>query len=142
MNQPTTITSKLKSFRYNKRYTPPLLITVILLGAHLSFGILESYGRLLTGDPFLAEISPITGPMYQLFVFFMIADPKSTVKSKKGQYLVAFLIAFVEFFFRLEEAIYAPFYALFVVGPIALLVEMWWNSRTEKLAVEHHENIT
>ena len=42
------LTTKLQSFRYNKRYTPPILITLILLGAHLSFGILESYGRLLT----------------------------------------------------------------------------------------------
>jgi hypothetical protein len=30
---------------------------------------------------------------------------------------------------RLDQSIYAPLYALFVVGPIAMLVEMWWNSR-------------
>jgi Na+-transporting NADH:ubiquinone oxidoreductase subunit NqrB len=269
MNQPATITSRIKGFRYNKRYTPPLLITLILLAAHLSFGILDSYVQLLTaigaaflteavlhrlilgewrnmssayisgisvgilvrspylwpyalcaiisiaskyvlrykdqhlwnpsnfgivmilllapgsvaglsiqwgnnvwamlliwaigsvsiyklrrfhicatyvgfflafaymrsligGDPFWAEVSPITGPMYQLFVFFMITDPKTTVKSKKGQYFVVFLIAFAEFFFRMGEAVYAPFYALFVVGPIALLVEMWWNGRKQK----------
>lgn len=273
MAQSTTYISKLKGIRYNKKYTPPLLITAILLGAHLSFGILESYGRLLTaigasfiteavlhrlvvgewrnmssayisgisvgilvrspffwpyalcamisiaskyvlrfrdrhlwnpsnfgivvilllapssvaglsvqwgnnvwvmiliwaigsvsiwklrrfhicatyvisflvfaflrswltGDPFLAEVSPITGPMYQLFVFFMITDPKTTVQSKKGQYIVAFLIAFAEFFFRLGEAVYAPFYALFVVGPIALLVEMWWKDYQEKSVKE------
>ncbi len=266
MSQSTTLLSKLKGFEYGKHYTPPLLITAILLGAHFSFGILESYGRLLTaigasfiteavlhriivgkwrsmssayisgisvgilirspfywpyalcamitiaskytlrfrdrhiwnpsnfgvvailllapgsvaglsvqwgnniwvmliiwiigsisiwrlrrfhicatyvlsfflfavfrsyltGDALLAEISPITGPMYQLFVFFMITDPVTTVRSKKGQYLVAFLIAFVEFFFRLGEAVYAPFYALFVVGPAALMVEIWWNDR-------------
>ncbi len=269
MNQPTTVASRIKGFSYNKKYTPPILITLILLAAHLSFGILESYGRLLTaiaasfitelvlhrlivgewrnmssayisgisvgilvrspffwpyalcsmitiaskyvlrykgqhlwnpsnfgivailvlapssvaalsiqwgnnmwamlviwivgsisiyrlkrfhicftyvvsfllfawirtwftGDPLLAEVSPITGPMYQLFVFFMITDPKTTVQSKKGQYLVAFLIAFVEMFFRLGQAVYAPFYALFVVGPVALLVEQWLNERRAK----------
>jgi Na+-translocating ferredoxin:NAD+ oxidoreductase RnfD subunit len=85
-------------------------------------------------------ISPITGPMYQLFVFFMITDPKTTVKSKKWQYVFAFLIGFVEFFFRLGEAVYAPFYALFVVGPIFLLIEMWWNDRKEQVEeTQKHE---
>lgn len=83
----------------------------------------------LTGDSFLAEIAPITGPMYQLFVLFMITDPKTTVSSKSGQALVAFAVAFVEMFFRLGEVVHAPFYALFVVGPIALLTEMYLQDR-------------
>jgi enediyne biosynthesis protein E5 len=29
---------------------------------------------------------------------------------------------------RLDQSIYAPLYALFVVGPIAMLIEIWWNS--------------
>jgi hypothetical protein len=37
--------------------------------------------------------------------------------------LVAFLVALVEFFLRLNEFIYAPFYALFLVGPIAMVVQ-------------------
>lgn len=272
MSQSVTLISKLKGLEYNKKYTPPLLITFILLGAHLSFGILESYTRLLTaiaasfiteavlhrlvvgewrnmssayisgisvgilvrspffwpyalcamisiaskyvlrykdqhlwnpsnfgivailvlapnsvaglsiqwgnnlwamliiwmvgsisiyrlrrfhicatyvisfllfaglrswltGDALLAEISPITGPMYQLFVFFMITDPKTTVKNKNWQYVFAFLIGFVEFFFRMAEAVYAPFYALFVVGPIFLLIEMWWENRNRQQEV-------
>ncbi|MGM0507126.1 MAG: hypothetical protein ACQER4_08090 [Bacteroidota bacterium] len=83
----------------------------------------------LTGDPFLAEISAITGPMYQLFALFMITDPKTTVYSYQGRMWVAFLIAFVEFLFRLFEAVYAPFYALFLVGPVAMVVEDLWTSR-------------
>jgi len=94
--------------------------------AFIAFGWVRS---LYTGDVFMAEIAPLTGPMYQLFVLFMITDPKTTVKSKVGQSLVAVLIAFVELFFRLGEAVYAPFYALFIVGPIALVFEMWWNDR-------------
>ncbi len=38
----------------------------------------------LTGVPWLATVAPITGPMYQLFIFFMITDPKTTVRSKSG----------------------------------------------------------
>jgi Na+-translocating ferredoxin:NAD+ oxidoreductase RnfD subunit len=62
--------------------------------------------------------------MYQLFVFFMITDPATTVKGRKGQILVAFLIALVEFIFRLNQFIYAPFYALFLVGPLSMLISM------------------
>ena len=83
----------------------------------------------ITGDPWLSEVSPITGPEYQLFIFFMITDPKTTVRSKWGQSVVAFLVAVVEMLLRLDQSIYAPLYALFIVGPIAILVEMWISSR-------------
>ena len=62
--------------------------------------------------------------MYQLFIFFMITDPKTTVRSKMGQCVVAFLVALVEMIFRLDRVVYAPFYALFLVGPVALLIEI------------------
>ena len=95
----------------------------------ISFFIFAYWRSALTGHPFESEIAPITGPMYQLFVFFMITDPKTTVKTKWGQCLVAFLVAFAEFIFRLNQVVYAPFYALFFVGPAANLIEIWWDSR-------------
>jgi Na+-translocating ferredoxin:NAD+ oxidoreductase RnfD subunit len=94
-----------------------------------SFLLLSVVRAWITGDPWLSEVSPITGPEYQLFIFFMITDPKTTVRSKTGQSLVAFLVALAEMFFRLGQSIYAPLYALFFVGPAALAVEMWINSR-------------
>jgi hypothetical protein len=30
---------------------------------------------------------------------------------------------------RLDHVVYAPFYALFIVGPAAMLIEMWLASR-------------
>lgn len=95
----------------------------------LAFAFLRSY---LTGNPWQAEVSPLTGPMYQLFTFFMITDPKTTVSSKRGQILVAFLVALVEMILRLMQSIYAPFYALFLVGPAANLLEIWRDSRKVK----------
>ena len=95
----------------------------------LSFCALSFLRSWITGDPWLSEVSPITGPEYQLFIFFMITDPKTTVKSKVGQCVVAFCVAAAEMFFRLDQSIYAPLYALFCVGPTALLIEMWRNSR-------------
>jgi enediyne biosynthesis protein E5 len=94
-------------------------VTITYVLSFLLFSFLRS---VLTGDTFLAEIAPLTGPMYQLFIFFMITDPATTVKSKKGQVLVAFLVALVEFIFRLNEMIYAPFYALCIVGPVAMVI--------------------
>jgi enediyne biosynthesis protein E5 len=83
----------------------------------------------LTGNPWLAIVAPITGPMYQLFIFFMVTDPKTTVRSKRGQMLVVFLVAVAETILRLNEVVYAPFYALFLVGPTSLIVEGLVGSR-------------
>ncbi|HMD09462.1 MAG TPA: hypothetical protein VKH63_18170 [Candidatus Acidoferrum sp.] len=90
------------------------------------FAFLRSY---ITGSPWQSEIAPLTGPMYQLFIFFMITDPKTTVRSKSWQCVVVALVAFVEMILRLSQVVYAPFYALFLVGPAALLIEMWFDSR-------------
>jgi Na+-translocating ferredoxin:NAD+ oxidoreductase RnfD subunit len=101
----------------------------------LSF-IAFAYVRcLITGHPFLAEVAPITGPMYQLFVFFMITDPKTTVQSKWGQCVVVFFVAMMEMILRLNESVHAPYYALFIVGPIANVIEIWWKSR--KTVADH-----
>ncbi len=94
------------------------------------FAFLRSW---LTGDPWQSEVAPITGPMYQLFVFFMITDPKTTTKTPLRQCVVAFCIALVEFVLRLMQVVYAPFYALFLVGPAANLIEIWWESHREPL---------
>jgi len=96
----------------------------------ISFIALAFLRTWITGDPLLSEISPITGPEYQLFIFFMITDPKSTVRSKGWQCVVAFAVAAVEMLFRLDQSVYAPFYALFLVGPAALLIEMWCTHRS------------
>src|SRR5262249_1448544 len=41
----------------------------------VSFLALAAIRSAITGDPFEAAVAPITGPMYQLFIFFMITDP-------------------------------------------------------------------
>ena len=94
-----------------------------------SFLLLSFVSSAVTGNTWLATVAPITGPMYQLFIFFMVTDPKTTVHSKSGQVFVVFLVALVEMFLRLNEVVYAPFYALFLVGPAALIVDEWWRSR-------------
>ena len=101
-------------------------ITLTYVAAFVAFALLRSA---LTGHPFLSEVAPITGPMYQLFIFFMITDPKTTVRSFRGQCLVAFLVAAVEGVLRLLQFVHAPYYALFLVGPAANLVEIALDRR-------------
>ncbi|MEP7148117.1 MAG: hypothetical protein ABI857_04480 [Acidobacteriota bacterium] len=101
-------------------------ITLTYVIAFLAFSFLRSQ---FTGHSFLAEVAPITGPMYQLFIFFMITDPKTTVRSSKwAQCVVAFLVAAVECVLRLGEYVHAPYYALFLVGPITNVIDIWWLS--------------
>ena len=102
-----------------------LHITLTYVFSFIGFAYLRS---IMLGEHFFTEVSPLTGPMYQLFIFFMITDPPTNVKSKKGQILVAFLVASVEFILRLNLFIYAPFYALFLVGPTAKLIDLKWFS--------------
>jgi Na+-transporting NADH:ubiquinone oxidoreductase subunit NqrB len=99
-----------------------------------SFLLFSFVRAAVTGIPWVAAVAPITGPMYQLFIFFMVTDPKVTVRPMWGQCLVVFLVAFVELILRLNEVVYAPFYALCFVGPSALLVEMWLDARRAKIA--------
>ena len=95
-----------------------------------SFLLLSFAQSAMTGKPWLSIVAPITGPMYQLFIFFMVTDPKTTVRTKTGQCVVVFLVALVEMILRLNEVVYAPFYALFLVGPAALFVDDRLHSRS------------
>jgi Na+-translocating ferredoxin:NAD+ oxidoreductase RnfD subunit len=133
-------------------YLPPMIIVWILGSViiwqlkrfHIcatyvvSFVCFAGVRSWITGHPFLAEVAPITGPMYQLFIFFMITDPKTTVRTKWGQCVVAFLVALAEMMLRLHESVHAPYYALFLVGPTANLIEIWWHSRRSVTASTPH----
>jgi Na+-translocating ferredoxin:NAD+ oxidoreductase RnfD subunit len=109
-----------------------LHVTFSYLGAFLALAWIRS---LIVGTPFLAEIAPVTGPMYQLFIFFMVTDPRTTVATRRGRILVAVLVAVVEFGIRLAGNYHIdvltplyyspPILALAMVGPTA----MWWDLR-------------
>jgi len=96
-------------------------ITLTYVAAFLFFAGIR---HLVTGHPFLAEAAPLTGPMYQLYIFFMITDPKTTVHGKRNQCLVTVCVAAMEAALRLMQFVHAPYYALFIVGPIANLIEI------------------
>jgi len=99
-----------------------------------SFLVLNSLRAALLHQPVLPEIAPITGPMYQLFVFFMITDPRTIVRERRWQIVVAVLIAIVETTIRFASDQGWPlptafnvgpaFLALAIVGPIAKAIDL------------------
>ena len=103
-----------------------------------SFLVLNSLRAIAFGQPLVPEIAPITGPMYQLFIFFMITDPRTIVKGRGRQVAVAFVIAVVESLIRLasDRGVVLPtafnaapaLLALAMVGPIA----KWADLRAAK----------
>jgi len=99
-----------------------------------SFLLLSVLSSSITGNSWLATIAPITGPMYQLFVFFMITDPRTVVRGRRRQIVVAILVAVAEALIRfasdkgwpLPIAFNAapPLVALAIVGPMSKLVDL------------------
>jgi enediyne biosynthesis protein E5 len=133
---PATVT--VLSIQWGNALAPMIIIWVLgsvivwrVGRAHISATYVASFlffswvTTLITGNSWSATVAPITGPMYQLFIFFMVTDPKTTVRTKFWQCVVVFLVAFVEMILRLNQILYAPFYALFIVGPLAMLVDIW-----------------
>ncbi|GAB4453263.1 MAG: hypothetical protein OHK0029_05740 [Armatimonadaceae bacterium] len=116
-----------------------------ICATYVGFFLVYSWIRsLITGHGFWAEVAPITGPMYQLFIFFMITDPKTTTKQPWSQMLVAFLIATMEFFLRLLPqyvsnpatiilASHAPYFALTIMGPASNLIEIIQQRKAQRL---------
>jgi Na+-transporting NADH:ubiquinone oxidoreductase subunit NqrB len=89
-----------------------------------SFLLLNSLRAALLHQPILPEIAPITGPMYQLFVFFMITDPRTIVRDRRWQIAVAVMIAVVETIIRFASDQGWPLPTAFNVGPAFLALAM------------------
>ena len=104
-----------------------------------SFLVLNGVRAAALGQALMPEIAPITGPMYQLFLFFMITDPRTVVRGRRPQIVVAMLIALMEAFIRLGSDrgwpmptafnADAPLVALALVGPVAKWIDLRRNAK-------------
>src|SRR5690606_21793197 len=70
-----------------------LHITLTYVASFLALNAVRAWAL---GQAILPEIAPITGPMYQLFIFFMITDPRTVVRGRRWQVAVTILIAVAE----------------------------------------------
>jgi Na+-transporting NADH:ubiquinone oxidoreductase subunit NqrB len=109
-------------------------VTLTWFAAFVAFAALRA--AVLDRGAFATEFAPITGPMYTMFMFFMITDPRTIVRGKGLQIAIAITIAAVECVIRLlvdwhvlgsdnPLAFAPPMFALFVVGPLALALQLW-----------------
>ncbi|MDQ2666979.1 MAG: hypothetical protein M3Z05_13315 [Gemmatimonadota bacterium] len=111
----------------------------ITLAYVASFLLLNTLRAAVFGQLVLPEIAPITGPMYQLFIFFMITDPRTVVKGRRNQVMVAITIAVVESLIRLasDRGVMLPtafnaapaLLALGTVGPVAKWLDVRATAR-------------
>lgn len=117
----------------------------ITLAYLASFVLFAGVRSAITGQPLGGEVAPVTGPMYQLFMFFMVTDPRTLVSGKRKQLLVVFLVAAAECAIRLAadmDVLSAsnpmrtapPMFALFLVGPAALFLELYEKRRAAMAA--------
>ncbi len=123
-------------WKIGKLHIPLTFAAVYLLLSPLRSG--------LTGNPWLTEVAPLTGPMYQLYMCFMITDPKTTTHKVWSQCLTAGLVAVAETALRLSPTLFAlpqqwdylsydaPYLALFLVGPAANLIELCSKPRKKE----------
>jgi Na+-translocating ferredoxin:NAD+ oxidoreductase RnfD subunit len=106
----------------------------ITLAYVASFLLLNTARALALGQPVMPEVAPITGPMYQLFIFFMITDPRTVVRGKRRQISVVVVIAVMETLIRFAAdkgwplptafSVAPAFLALALVGPVAKWLDL------------------
>ncbi|MFN0245172.1 MAG: hypothetical protein ACKVWV_19990 [Planctomycetota bacterium] len=107
----------------------------ITLAYLVFFALLAWIRTFVNHQPLGGELGPATGPMYQLFMFFMVTDPRTIVRGKWKQVGVVFLVAVAECVIRLLcdfDVLHAgnplcaapPMFALFIVGPIFLYAQL------------------
>lgn len=124
-----------------------LLVVIRARVWHLTIGYLALFALFawvrtwLNGQPFLSELGPVTGPMYQLFMFFMVTDPRTIVSGRAKQMGVLVLVALCECAIRVAAdfdwlgpdnalRVAPPMFALFFVGPLFL----WLDLRRQRAA--------
>ena len=107
----------------------------LTLGYLAFFVVLAWVRTLLNHQPLRSELGPVTGPMYQLFMFFMVTDPRTVVRGKGLQMIVLAFVALAECALRVAcdfdwipsgspLCAAPPMFALFAVGPIALFLQL------------------
>ncbi len=141
---------RLKRFHICATYIAAFLFYAFVRARFSPLGLMGGESLL---NAFWAEAGPITGPMYQLFIFFMITDPKTTVGTKRGQMIVAFAVATMEMLIRtlannagafadtnfysfiINLGIHAPYFSLFLAGPLANVLEIAGRKAAIKIVV-------
>lgn len=109
--------------------------------AYVILGVLRSLS--LQHSPAYA-IGPIVGSEFQLFMFFMLTDPKTTPVTARGRILYAVIIACVDAVLRVMRVTYSEIYALTLSCTLVPLLNHYfaWTSGAPQRPPEAHKSAT
>jgi hypothetical protein len=79
--------------------------------------------------PVSPQLAVMTWPMFQLYIFFMITDPRTTTKARWSQCAVALLVAVLDSILQLSRDVHSLYHALFIVAPLTNLMQLVWDGR-------------
>ncbi|MCA9614552.1 MAG: VCBS repeat-containing protein, partial [Myxococcales bacterium] len=61
-------------------------------------------------------VGTLASPPFFLFTFYMLTDPATSPKTRKGQVIFAFVITIVDLYLHVKESVFTFFYAALVMG--------------------------
>ncbi|MBX3249982.1 MAG: VCBS repeat-containing protein [Myxococcales bacterium] len=61
-------------------------------------------------------VGTLASPPFFLFVFYMLTDPATSPKTRKGQVAFAFVLTIVDLYLHVKESVFTFFYAALVMG--------------------------
>src|SRR5580700_2072910 len=96
------------------------------LGFYLVATLIRAYLIRWHMPPEVLILGALTSPRFYLFTFYMITDPKTSVKGRKEQILWALAVVLVDLWLHTRESLSTLFYALFLVSAARLV---WMHSR-------------
>src|SRR5260370_2795824 len=76
--------------------------------------------------PEVLILGALTSPRFYLFTFYMITDPKTSMKGRKEQILWALAVVLVDLWLHTRESLSTIFYALFLASAARLV---WMHGR-------------
>ena len=85
------------------------------------------------GEPLYYSLGPMLGASFQLFVFFMLTDPKTTASKSSIRVLSAVLVAAVDAYLRIHEITNSLFYAAFIITVVFAAPYRYITYRRRKL---------
>jgi hypothetical protein len=110
-------------------FVPLAFFRTWLLGGNVNWVSLPIAGLEWLRLPVTPELAVMTWPMFQLYIFFMVTDPRTTTKARWSQCAVAVLVAVLDTILQLFRDVHSLYHALFIVAPITNLMEIWWDGR-------------
>ncbi|MFD2673356.1 hypothetical protein [Marinicrinis sediminis] len=98
-----------------------------------SFSVFAWMRHIWADEPIYYSMGPMMGASFQLFVFFMLTDPKTTPSSPYARVWIAVCIAGVDALLRVYGVTNSLFYAAFIITVLIGIPYRWYMTRERTL---------